>query len=96
MDSSVNGIIHIGLFQLVCAIDRILQTGNGLSTLENKVSRKILGKMWKKNMGVEKSSQREASHCVVFKRYYQNDQIKEDELRKTGTDEKVIRHLGRT
>jgi hypothetical protein len=52
--------------------------------------------MGKKNMGVEKSSQREASQFVVFKRYYQNDQIKEDEMGKTGTDEKVIRHLGRT
>ena len=47
-------------------------------------------------MGVEKSSQRKASQFVVFKRYYQNDQIKEDEMGKTGTDEKVIRHLGPT
>jgi hypothetical protein len=48
-----------------------------------------------KNIGVEKSSQREASKFVVFKGYYQNDQINEDEMGKTGTDKKVIRHLGR-
>jgi hypothetical protein len=52
--------------------------------------------MGKKNMGVEKTSQPEASQFVVFKRYCQNDQIKEDETGKTGTDEKVIRHLSRT
>jgi len=55
MYSSVNGIIHIGLFQLVRATDRILQTGNGLSTFENRVSSKILRKMGKKNMWMEKS-----------------------------------------
>lgn len=47
-------------------------------------------------MGVEKSSQREASQFLVFKRCYQNDQIKEDEMGKTGADEKVIRHFGHT
>jgi hypothetical protein len=52
--------------------------------------------MGEKNIGVEKSSQREASQFVVFKGYYQNDQINEDEMGKTGTDEKVIQtdHLG--
>ena len=52
--------------------------------------------MAKKNMRVEKSSQREASQFLVFKLYYQNDQIKEDKMGKAGTDEKVMRHLGRT
>lgn len=84
MYCSVNGIIHIGLFQLirVYATDRILQTGNGLSTFENRVSSKILRKMGKKNIGMEKSSQPEASQFVVFKRYYQNDQMKEVEMGK--------------
>jgi hypothetical protein len=46
------------------------------------VSSKILRKMGKKNIGMEKSSQPEASQFVVFKRYYQNDQMKEVEMGK--------------